>query len=270
MLKTIQISDIDASNRLRPINPTWVSAFAEQIAAGEDLPAIEVVETDGGYRLVAGGHRLAAHAKLGLTEIKVEVLPERFADPDQALLREIHENMFNYGLTALDRAVHLAAWREVYERTNETDKRGGKRRGKAATETNSQDFAKRFSLAAAEALEISERSVQLAVKVASDIAKDVRERIAFLAIADTMSELLQLTQQTAERQRAIADMLAAEPPRASSVAEAVALIDAAPKPITPAAWERLSDKFSRLKPTEQARFFALHRAEFEAWLEANR
>ena len=60
MIRPIEIETIDASGRLRPIRPDWVEAFAEQIAAGDELPPIEVVERpEGGWRLITGAHRLA-------------------------------------------------------------------------------------------------------------------------------------------------------------------------------------------------------------------
>ncbi len=275
MRQRIEITKIDATNRLRPVNPTWVAAMAEQLAAGEELPAIEVVERGEGYRLIAGGHRLAAHIKIGLTEIDTDVLPaERFADEAAARLREIQENMIRYELTALDRAVHLATWKQIHETLAEPAKRG--RKSKAEKTQNSAKmelrqnsaaiFVGRFSAAAAEALKISERSVRAAVQVATDIPASIRERIAFLPIADTMSELLQLAALSPERQKTVADMLAAEPPHAGSVAEAVALINEAPKPAKPERWVKLSDTFSRLPKLEQTRFFEAHRDAIAAWM----
>lgn len=228
-IQTIEIARIDASGRLRPINPNWVATLAEELAAGEVLPPIEVVERATGFRLVAGGHRLAAHAAAGRSEIGAQVLSAaEFADEAAVRMREIKENMLRFELTALDRAVHLATWKEIYETDNTVDRRGGKRRG-AETQTNRQDFATRFSATAATALDISERTVRMAVQVAAGLAPTVRARIAATPIADTMSELLQLSHQDADRQEKIVGLLLAEPPVASSVAEAIAVLDRPPR-----------------------------------------
>ncbi|WP_319774441.1 hypothetical protein [Breoghania sp.] len=271
MRKTVKIADIDASNRLRPINPTWAETIAEGLRNGDEVPPIKVVEQGEKFRLIFGGHRLEGHVLADFETIEVDVRPSA-EYPDEASIRleEIRENMIRYELTALDRAVHLAAWKALHEEAAGPAKRGRKSKAELAQAELAQNsaaiFAGTFSAAAAAALGVSERSVQVAVQVANGIVADVRETIAFLPIADTMSELLKLAALSPERQKAVADMLAADPPRAGSVADAVALISDTPKPAKPAAWERLSDKFSRLKPGEQKRFFELHRAEIETWL----
>jgi ParB family chromosome partitioning protein len=219
---------------------------------------------------VQGAHRLAAHVETGRTTIDARVFAAaEFVDEAAIRLREIRANMATIELTVLDRAVHLAAWKELYETVNTTERRGGKRRG-IEVEINSQDFAKRFSLAAAEALGISERSIQIAVQIASGIVPMVRARIALASIAKTASELLQLSHQDGTRQAAIVDLLLSDPPQAGSVAEAIAVLDRIPAPTKFAGWERVSDRFSRLSPADQGRFFAAHADAIDVWMAARR
>ncbi|MBB4302316.1 ParB family chromosome partitioning protein [Rhodobium orientis] len=267
----IAISAIDASGRLRPINPDWVETLAEQIATGITLPAIEVVERKEGYRLIAGGHRLKAHEKAGLDVIEADVCPaNEFADEAAVRLREIQENMLRYELTALDRAVHLATWKELHESVAGPAKRGRKKATEELPQNSAAIFAGTFSKAAAKALKVSERAVQAAVQVATGIAPDVRERIAFLKIADTMSELIELSKQARARQDAIAGLLTSEPPAASTVADAIAIIDRRPPPRTLEQWEAASSRFGRLSDAEQDRFFEANAAAVDRWLARRR
>lgn len=265
----IEIDRIDTSGRLRPINPTWSAAMAETLAAGERLPPIEVVERGEGFRLIAGGHRVDAHKIARRTVIEAEVYSAAsFADEAAIRLREIKENMLRFELTALDRAVHLATWKEIHEAAYEAPKRGRKplKIDPAKLAQNSAAFAQSFSKAASEALRISERSIQVAVQVASGIGLETRERIARAPFADVMSELLQLSHQDQDRQERIVGLLLAEPAGASSVAEAIAILDRTPAPVKLTGWQKVSDTFSRLKEPEQAAFFAAHADAIDRWL----
>lgn len=265
-LRSIEISRTDASGRIRALDPVWIATFREMLDAGEELPPIEVVERGTGFRVVTGFRRHAAHVEAGRSEIAALVFSAtEFAGEAAIRQRQITANMAQSELTALDRAIHLCAWKELYETVNATDQRGGKRRG-AEAETNSQDFAKRFSLAAAEALGISERSVQIAVKIATGIVPTVRERIALAPIARVASELLQLAHQEPLRQERIIGLLLASPPTVASVAEAVAVLDATPAPARLTGWERVSDRFSRLPKRDQDQFFTAHADAIDRWM----
>lgn len=271
MIQTIDISRIDATGRLRPINPDWSAAMAETLAAGERLPPIEVVERGEGYRLIAGGHRLDAHKIAGRATIEAEVYSAAaFLDEAAVRLREIKENMLRFELTALDRAVHLATWKEIHEAAYEAPKRGRKPK-KIDAEKLAQDsaaFAKSFSKAAAAALRMSERSIQVAVQVAAGLALEIRERIARAPIADNISELLHLAHQAPERQAQIVGLLLADPAQAKSVAEAIAVLDRTPAPTRLTGWAKVSDTFSRLEPADQQRFFDAHADAVDRWLMA--
>ena len=268
-LKKIPISKIDRSGRIRALNPIWATTLAEQIIAGERLPPIEVVERPTGYRLIHGNHRTEGHLIASLEEIEAWVrTAEEFASEAAERLVEIKENLLRFELTALDRAVSLATWKEIHEAAYCPPKRG-RRSLKIDPEKLAQDsaaFSKSFSKTASEALRISERSIQVAVQIASGIGLEIRERIAQAPIADVASELLQLSHQDDERQTAIVDLLLAEEPQAATVAEAIAILDRIPAPAKLGGWERVSDKFSRLSQADQYRLFAAHADAIDRWL----
>lgn len=269
-LRTIEIDDIDASGRLRKLRPDWVDTFAEQINAGEKLPAIEVaVKPDGKYRLLVGAHRLAGHVKAGKTAIDADVLDIPAADQAACQLREIKENFYRVGLSELDRCVALATWKDIYEATNPLPKRGRKSAEEIAEES-SGIFYSSFSTAAAKALGITDRSVRTAVSIAVAIDEGVRADIALHPIADHQGELLALAVEKAGRQRLIAKLLLDPEIGINTVADAIAAIDKTPPAARSAPWETISNKFSKLQEVQQHAFFDAHRDAITAWLKAKK
>lgn len=71
--ETIAIASIDASDRLRPVDPLKAEAISWAIEEkGLIQPVVVRADPAGaGYRLVAGAHRLAALVLLGRTELRV-------------------------------------------------------------------------------------------------------------------------------------------------------------------------------------------------------
>ncbi|NEW96945.1 hypothetical protein [Rhodopseudomonas sp. BR0G17] len=268
-LKTIPTATIDASGRLRELRPDWVDTFAADLEAGEELPPIEVVETTTGHRLLVGGHRLAAHLKLGRTEIVADV-KDAASYPDDAScrMREIKENLVRAELTVLDRAVALAEWKRIYELQNPLPKRGRPTADELFAET-AKIFVERFSAAAAKALGVSERSIYAAIEIAS-IDEAVRRELALHPIADNQAELLALARESTARQRKIAAHLLDAESGIASVADAVAAIDKTPPPDRAPAWEKVSNTFSKLKAAEQYAFFDAHADAIKAWMQSKK
>jgi ParB family chromosome partitioning protein len=267
---SITIADIDRSKRLRAINRDWAQALADEAreAGAPQWPPIEVVRTEKGYRLISGGHRIEAAVLLGLDEIEAKVFENaEFADEAAIRLREIRENMLRYELTALDRAIHLIAWKEIYETANAVDRRGGDRRSKInSADLRNRSFVERFSLAAAKVLAVSEDSIGRSLKVAKGISEPVRLRISAHPIANTMSELVKLSGETAERQERIVGLMLAEPPMAGSVDEAIAIIDRMPAPRQLELWETVSARISRLPEGQIDRVFDALAPQIMAWV----
>lgn len=266
-IKTIEIAKIDIGTRLRARRQDWVDTFAEQITGGEELPPIEVVaRADGRFALITGEHRMAAHAQAGRTEITADVKDATaYADEAACRLREIKENLCRAGLTELDRAVAIATWKVIYQTDNPTQKRGGDRRSDQIAES-AKWFSSRFSTAAARALGISERSVQVSIEIANGLAEDVRTAIAMHPIADHQGELLALAHQSPARQAKIVKLLLDTERGVHSVADAIATIDKTPTPAKAAPWERISNRFARLKEPQQHAFFEAHHDAITSWL----
>lgn len=272
--QSIEIAKIDVAGGRRPLDPAWVETLADDFKRRGMRTAIEVLQTDGRYRLVSGAHRLAAQKLNGATEITAVVSqPDDFAGTAEIRMAEIVENFMRRELSVLDRAFDVAAWREIFEAVQGTVGRGGDRRSKSKSQVAtligdeavaqaSDRFAGNFTAAAQTALGLSRDAIFRSLKIAR-IGESTRQRIALLPIANNQSELTALAAEPVARQVAIADRLSAG---AASVQDALAIIDDLPPVIPPARWEALGERFARLKADEQERFFQLYEDAIVRWV----
>lgn len=222
---------------------------------------------------MAGARRLAAVVQLGFEEIEAQVSPaSHFHDEVNVRLAEIKADMMRGELTALDHAVYVAAWCDIYRDAQDPRKRGPKKalpEGDEALDEFSAKLALNWTEAAQSALRIGRRTVFRSLKIAG-IDRDITRRLALLPVADKQADLLLLADMTPVRQRAIVDILTAEPAQAMSVTEAIALLDSVPPSKPMPVYERLFQKFSSLKPAEQERFLDLNATTIELWIEKRR
>ena len=216
-LQDIPIAAIDTAFRLRPVDDGYAALLAENIQeAGRLRQPIEVRAGKGGFRLIAGAHRLAACKKLEWSTVPAFVFE---ATEDEARLAEIDENLVRHELNPLDRATFLYERKAIYERLNPETKAGvagGKARQGSATEIIS------FARDTAERVGLTDRAIRMAVQIATDLAPDVKAAVAGTEIAKTQAELLALAKLGPAEQRAVLGMLLGDAPKAKSVREAVA------------------------------------------------
>jgi len=207
MSNTIRIDQIDASGRLRPVDP----ARAAQLAASIDQIGLQqpiVVRRAGeGFKLTAGAHRLEAMRLRGVTELQVgsEVLI-RDAGSDEAELAEIDENIVRGDLNAFYRALFFAKRRDAYERMNATMGRGGDRKSRKFNElTNSEtlgfEISDRFTKDAAERVGLSEEAVRLALQIGDALTPEIIEALKDTRVAGNQSELLALVAEKSSPRR---------------------------------------------------------------------
>ncbi|WP_292458296.1 ParB N-terminal domain-containing protein [Mesorhizobium sp.] len=272
----IKIAEIRVPANRRRLDPAWVATIMADIQGGNGhMTPIEVVpdKTDGfEYRLIFGGHRLAAVSGLGRDEIDAFVKDRKeVATETQIRKREIAENLIRRQLSVLDRAKDIADWRDIYDAEHGTGKTGRKKAREIVEDDElSAKFALNFSEAAQAVLGISRRSVFHALKIAT-LPEQVRQDISLHAVADSQTDLLQLAAETPERQVTIARLLtmeAADAPK--TVSEAIAVIDRTSKPPTAPKWEKVASEFSKLRESEQDRFFSLHEAAIQRWLKGRK
>jgi len=268
----IVLDAIDVVGTRRKVDPAWVEAIAGSFAERGQLAPIDLVQLGDRFGLVAGGHRLAAARKLGWNTIAAFVKdPATYANEAELVLREVEENLIRRQLSVLDKAVEIVRWRDAYNAANLTRKAGrpAKKTSQNATipadEEISAKLALIFSEAAQQALGVSRRALFRLVQIAG-IATEVRDRIALHPIADNQSELLQLAALTPARQADVAALLTAEPPQATSVADAITILDRVPTQAPEPRWQKVSSAFSSMKTADQHAFFAAHEETIRAWL----
>jgi len=267
---------IDVSSDAKKVSPDAIQALAESFQQiGQRVPVEVIAGTEGRYRLVFGVKRLAAAASLGINISAIVRQSDEFANDAQIRLTEISETLYRHQLTALERSVDVADWCAIWRAAHPV-RRGPKPRASelsANLALNSDDdavleiaddFVGTISDAAQRFLKISRREVFRALKI-SGIPAELRDRIALDdGLADNQQTLLDIAGQPYERAARIVELLISG--EATNYADAIAIIDQVPRANPLAAWEKLNDRFTRLKPNEQDAFFALNEASVMRWL----
>jgi len=271
--REIPLTQIDVPTGRRTVDPDWVAALAADIdGQGLRIPIL-VVEAGKRFRLIAGAHRLGAAKSLKWKSIPADVKPaDAFADEAALRLAEIAENLMRRELSALDRAMDVAAWREIYEQAQGAVKRGGNRRGGSKFQVGTlidadpmavaaERFSAAFNEAAQRALGLGKTAVWRCLKIAT-LDADTRERVALTRLADNQSELIALAEIERAMRPAVLDHVLSEPPMAGSVAGAVAMIEGR-KPEDPAekAFRSFSDSWRRFPVRQRRAFVRAHQAE---------
>lgn len=213
-LITVPVAEIDVGERLRPVDEAHALVLAESIRESGLRMPLEIRTRNGRkgprFSLVAGGHRLWAVKHLGWEEVEAFVLA---LDDDQARMAEIDENLVRHELNPLDRAMFLAERKALYEKLHPEAAHGGDRRGdqvaKFATWSFAKDTAERCGLA--------DRTIRLAVQIATNLSAESRRRVAGTLLAKKQAELLALSQMTPEHQAMALDLLLAPEPKVKTV-----------------------------------------------------
>lgn len=238
-LITVPIAEIDAGDRLRPVDAAHALMLAESIReTGLRMP-VEIRPRNGRkgprFSLIAGGHRLWAAKHLGWEEIQAFVLA---LDDDHARMAEIDENLVRHELNPLDRAMFLAERKALYEKLHPEAAHGGDRRGdqvaKFATWSFAKDTAERCGLA--------DRTIRLAVQIATNLSADSRRRVAGTLLAKKQAELLALSQMTPDHQALALDLLLAPTPTVRTVEAARRVVQG----VRDAAVNETEQQFSKL------------------------
>ena len=240
--KTILIADIDATDRLRPIDIDQVELIAASIEQKGLIQPIVVrpafpmlAAKSKSFVLIVGAHRLAAMKLLGWTELVVgETVIVRETDELSAKIDEIDENLARHELNALDRAIFIAKRKQFYNERNEALGHGGNRKDKKFKERlKSQslqlDFPERFTANAAKKIGLSERTIQLACRIAEKLDQEAIDAIRGTMVEDNQLELLALAALEPHQQRVATGFIKAGTARNVLQAKWAAGIEQQPK-----------------------------------------
>lgn len=202
-IKSLPLDKIMVPERLRLVEEDHALAIQASIVEHGLINPITVRATPAAarpYTLVAGAHRLRAIELLDEGEIEAIIVK---ADADEAVLVEITENLFRNELSALDRAMFVMSYREVWER--KYGKIGAGRPNSANLAQLMEDEAEQgFAVHVADRLGLSKRAIYRAQELATKLAPDLRLRLRGTAEADNQSLLLKLAKMEPQRQKLVA------------------------------------------------------------------
>lgn len=268
-IETIAIADIHVPERLREVDEDHALAIQTSIVQHGLLNPITVRRTPnakgGKFTLVAGAHRLRAIALNDEAEIEAIIVE---ADKLTAVLMEIEENLFRNDLSALDRAVFVQTYREVWEQKHGKIKRGGDQSANIALcpiEILEENAERGFAVYCAERLGVSKRTIFMAQEISSKVPRDLRRRLQGTSTADNQAALLKLAKLPPEKLANAARVFDAVEGDFDRMMQALG----EPKPKQSAADKlrsRLIDTWGRIKPRDRVEFVREYRAEIEAAL----
>jgi ParB family transcriptional regulator, chromosome partitioning protein len=255
--RTIPIADVVVPERLRAVDEDHALAIQASIVEHGLLNPVTVRATPaakgGKFTLVAGAHRLRAVEMLDEPEIEALIVS---ADADEAVLIEVEENLFRNDLSALDRAVFVQTYREVWERKHGKVRRGnpGLSNSVNLTELIAQEAARGFAAHTADKLGLSVSAIERAQRIAQHLHPDLRSRLRNTPHADNQATLLKLARLDPARQRQAATALQ----ETGDLGEALRVVDHKPKAVQPdqqeQVYSRLCDAWERADHETRRRF----------------
>ena len=120
----VPIADIVVEGRLRAVDSDAATHLAESMAQQGQLVPIHVrTLEEGGFKLAAGAHRIAAAELLGWTEIEAFIIDD--IPEDELVLLEIDENLYRAELIPAHKSLFFARRKEVYQRLYPETAHGG-------------------------------------------------------------------------------------------------------------------------------------------------
>ena len=265
----VPIADIVVEDRLRAVDPAAAAHLAESMdRQGQLVPIHARTLEHGGYKLVAGAHRIAGAELLGWTEIEafiIDDLPE-----DELVLLEIDENLYRAELIPAHKSLFFFRRKQVYERLYPEARHGGDRksleyknnikRPNRPLDPDDQDSdetrAPSFIEDSAASTPWSPRTIRRYTRIGERIDPDFLEALAAMPIGHRTGDLERIADMNPEVQQKLFDRLrsADEPPKSLSALQT--------DPTTAAPRPGNVDRLKKLwtKSTED------ERAEFQEWL----
>lgn len=172
-LTCVRLADIKSNNRLRPVSAAGVEAILASVAEiGQIKDPVHVRrKKDGTLHLLAGGHRMAAYAELGIEEAEVWLWTG--ITDDVATLIEIDDNLAGAEMGPLDTAVFLAERKRIYEKLH-PEAKAATGAALVAKRWNTADIVSvvSFAKATAEKFGLSERHVYRMVEAGQKLGAD--------------------------------------------------------------------------------------------------
>lgn len=210
----LKLKDLHRGDRLRPVDMGIASAIAASFEEGGQLSPITVRRTPAKgkgatpFTLVIGGHRCAAADMLGWEELDALVVQ---ADGASAQMMEIAENLYRNDLTALDRAIFVMKYRELWEDAHGKVERGGDRKSNCNDCTLIFSSGRELSKQVQERLGFGERTYFNVTKIGQNLHPTLRAAVRGTEAETDQSKLLKLAKLPADDQLRVAASLKEKP-----------------------------------------------------------
>lgn len=241
-------SQIHIGERLRPIDPDYVNVIATSFSERGQISPIMLRRTPNQnkgktpFTLVAGGYRTTAAMLLGWPEIDAIIVA---TDTVEAQLIEISENLYRNELNALDRAIFVTKYRELWEEKHGKINSNGGRPAKQVHDAPVFLKGRELTKVVQERLGIGPDTYKRAVRIVRYMTPELRSAVRGTEAEDDQSLLLKLAQLPRDDQVKAAATLRIYP----DVRNLLSFINPARQPDFKAttltelklAWERASD-----------------------------
>lgn len=220
---------IVTADRLRPVKAHRVEVLRQDISFNGLLQPILVQENDLGYMLVDGLQRLEAMKKLNFVTLDAYVLPRDMA-PEMVRYCQIMANINREDMTKLERAEYIADLDATWKALNPSARHGGDRRSAALRAVKERDASDDegavlgLSADVAEKTCLSRRAFFQCLEIAKGLIPSVKTKVQSLHFENNHTFLLKLSQQPADQQEAIIDLLLDENSEAKTIDEALLLL----------------------------------------------
>ena len=259
----VPIADIVVEGRLRAVDSDAAAHLAESMDRQGQLVPISVRTLDeGGYKLAAGAHRIAAAKLLGWVEIEAFMIDD--VPEDELVLHEIDENLYRTELDPFDRARFLAMRKQIYQRLYPETRAGGDRKSLEYQEKfKSQNSAfdseppPSFAEATASSTPFSPATIKRATRIGENIIPELQDALAETPIRKREGDLYRIADMQPEgQQELLARLQSAEAPPKSLAALQK---DPTSTPPRPGNVDRLKKLWTKSSEDE--------RTEFREWLD---
>jgi ParB family transcriptional regulator, chromosome partitioning protein len=229
----------------RAVDPDAVVRLTNSIAVVGLQHPITVAKRDGGYRLLAGAHRVTAFRELGMERISANIVE---LDDLRAELVELDENLARNELSPAERSAAVARRNAIYEKLHPETKHGAVGKGREPPKGSAK--ADRFSAATAAATGRSERAIQLDAHRGEVLGGETLAKVAGTSL-DRGTELDALAKLPADERQVLVDRAAA-----GEVVTAQALSKPSVVQPDPAAADELAEFLGRAEGATKAAFYS--------------
>ncbi|MBL4733073.1 MAG: ParB N-terminal domain-containing protein [Rhizobiaceae bacterium] len=193
--KQIKISEIHVPERLRAVEEGHAVAIMSSIYEVGLIEPITVRSTPNAkngakpYTLITGAHRLRAVEMMGEPKIETLVVTANAVD---AQLMEIAENVFRNNLSAMDLAIFIQSYRDIWETKYKKISAGRPADINSAnlSQLISEEQELGFSAHVADRLGLSKRSIERSNQIAKNLPVSLRDKLRGTPAADNQSVLL--------------------------------------------------------------------------------